>query len=137
MTRETQQRILKILQQMVLDLRNWLKWLNLSEAQIIALYDKIIQENGLAAGLLANQAANVLSLSTRYEVEPSDLVGAVSRLESPEYAEWLLNQPEPPPEKVIEFQNKAKDAMADLRDHYSHAAMGGPRAIGVVDGAEN
>jgi hypothetical protein len=112
---------------MLADLRDWLKRLGLSEAQVIPFYNKIVEENGLAARLLTNQIGHVLPLSTRFEMKLSPLVGALHRVESPEYAEWLLNQLEPTPEELSDLLNKAKDALPNLRQHFLVAAKGGPR----------
>jgi hypothetical protein len=109
------------------DLRDWLKGLCVSEAQVVPIYEKIVAESGLAARLVANQTANVLPLSTKVEIKPNRLVEELRRSQSEEYAVWLINQPEPSPEELDEVLNGIRNALPDLRQHFSLAAKGGPR----------
>jgi hypothetical protein len=127
MTPETQQKILKVNVQLFTELDYWLKRLGLSRAQIIPLYVSVLKENGMMANFVTDLTADVLPSGTKVAVNPETIVEELHRAESGEFAAWLLKQPEPSPDELNSLLKQMKDALANLRQHFLHAAKSGPR----------
>src|SRR5947208_67685 len=73
-TKQTQERILSAISQMFGDLDIWIKGLGLSEDQVVAIYSVVLEENGMAAQLVANLTAQVFPLSSKFQIDPKQAV---------------------------------------------------------------
>jgi hypothetical protein len=127
LTPETQQKLLKAENRMLTDLQDWLARLGVSESEVVAIYRSIVRENGIAAKLFTGYAANAIPLSTKVPVKPENFDQELRRIRSPEYASWLLSQPEPTPEILAELLDSCRSALPNLRQHFFQSAKLGPR----------
>lgn len=108
------------------DLRRWVEGLGLSEAEVTALYDAAIRENGLAAKLIGGMAVNALRLPI---VDPQlkESGEVLTPVDSGEYAKYLLDQPEPTDEELNQILNVCRDALPNLRQQLLASGRLGPR----------
>jgi hypothetical protein len=127
MNPKTQQKILKVIAQLFTELDYWLDKLGLSKPQIVQIYASVLNENGMMAQFVADLTANVLPVSAKFAITPERIIDELRRAESGEFAAWLLLQQEPPSEELNELLKGMKDVLANLRQHFSQAAKGGPR----------
>lgn len=125
MTEETQQKILKAVNQMQADLSAWLKSLGASEADMAARYDAIIRENGLASQLLLSAALRHIPYSDGVEISPEIRQHALPWIRSEQFPDWLLSEPEPTKEDLNKFLAICKESLPNLRKHFlSHGKLG-------------
>jgi len=126
LTSETQQKILKALQGMLEELKDWLKGLGCSETQVLEIYRQILLEKGMAARILATQTANVFPVIPHVQVNP-DVSADFELIRSGAYGDRLLEMPEPDPGELEAFLESMKDALPKLRLHFSTSSKFGPR----------
>ena len=127
MNPETQQKILKVIAQLFTELDYWLNKLGLSKAQMIQIYASVLKENGMMAKFVTDLTTSVLPVSVKFAVTPTTIIDELRRAESGEFAAWLLLQPQPPADELNELLKGMKDALANLRLHFSQVVKGGPR----------
>ena len=126
-TTQTQQRILRAFSQAFGDLDAWLRDLGLSEDQVVAIYTVALEENGVAAQLIANLTAKVFPSSSKFEIDPPKIIAEFRRGRSEEFATWILEQPEPDQDTLDEVLQSIKSALADLRQHFVLSGQSGPQ----------
>ena len=105
----------------------WIKRLGVSESKIVEIYDAIIREHGFGAKLIVASAASISPLIAQVETELVPFEGCRARIYSEEFAAWLLEQPEPLPEALEVTLKAIKDALADVREHFTKVAKVGPQ----------
>lgn len=81
----------------------------------------------MLARLLMSEAASVSASSGTSEIRPDRIEQEFGRLESGEYAAWLLSQPEPTPDQLSEIIELCKSALPNLRRRFQRSAKLGPR----------
>jgi hypothetical protein len=125
----TQQRILKALNQLLMDLYTLLQARGYSEAEAVATLNAVMRENGIMAGVVRDLRRSMIPISG--DVSGLEKVEDVfASIRSGEYAGWLLNHPEPSPEELKLLLSVYRNALANLRTHFEEAAKSGPRHRG-------
>ena len=130
MTEETQQKILKAVNQMQADLSAWLDNLGQSEADAAARYEAIIRENGLASQLLLGAALKHIPYSDGVQIQPELRQHALRWIRSEQFPNWLLSEPEPTDEELNKLLAICKNSLPNLRKSFLRHGKLGPRCRG-------
>lgn len=127
MTTKTQQQILSELNKMVADLEAWLNAMGVSRSRAEALMNDAFRENGVLAQLILDRSSEVLPKASGVKIHPHDVIGAADRINSQEFVDELLAQPEPSAEELRNFFAQMKDILPKLRHQFVQAGRLGPR----------
>jgi hypothetical protein len=122
----TQQRILKVLNQMLADVTTWLCGAGLSEADATAILDSILRENGLMARYIHHVTSSVLRVNGAGNLGAEQAEQEFARLRSGDLATSLLSEPEPLPEELNKILFLLRNALPKVREHFEGGAKLGP-----------
>lgn len=123
---ETQQKILNTLERALTDVRDWLDSLHVPIEHAASMWEQVIAENGMLAKLISHMAAAAFPLRTEVAAPLATFEQAVRRIRSPEFAEFLLSQPEPPPEEVARVLEACRNAIPNVAASFEVAGKAGP-----------
>lgn len=142
MKEDTQQKIVKALERMLLDLTEWLDRLGASEAQIMPGFLAAVHENGIMAKDIYSNVANFVPLTREVPVRLENVEQLLAEFRSGEFAKRLLDQPEPEPAVLDRFLHEVKSALASYAHQLQESGRRGPRhrrggrPIGIADATE-
>lgn len=98
-----------------------------SRSQIEPVFNAAVQESGMLAHIIANMTTSVLPMASIVQTDQRDSVGAIDRVRSQAYANWLLSQPEPSSEALDSLLKGLRDAIPNLGHHFLRSGEIGPR----------
>jgi hypothetical protein len=111
----TQQKILKAQTQALREVFDFIADLGVDKVKVLEISRQVLTEERWGAELVVGSAASILSVDRTLILPPPQMLNELERVQSAEYASWLLAQPEPRPEVLKQILNSYKNGLAEYR----------------------